>query len=173
MYFLTIVREPSKKPPMNFLAILLTYIYEIDHILFLGTINTYNATINLFHLKSQHMSSMEDKVCSVPAWFDEFIFIISGIVALLFLYLPMEYIDGNPAPTLIFKGQPYTFHAFIVCVLGTSCGSRCSMYLHDRNPKAARIFRYFGCWAMLGSVVVFLWAAAPAGLIRWLASPVS
>jgi hypothetical protein len=135
------------------------------------------------------MSSMEGKVCSVPAqaadsnrdrvrpsihklvrvWYDEIVYTISTFVAVFFLQLPMEDIDGNPAPTIIFKGQPYTFHAFLVSVAGTCCGFNCCMYFRDRNPKAASIFRRLGSGAMLASVVVFLWAAAPAGF-TWLAS---
>lgn len=160
---------------MYFLAILVTYTWIRSNIYIYAT-----PTLNLLYLNSQHMSSMEGKVCSVPddqpeshklllrLCSNEFIFIISGIIALLFMNLPMEYVDGNPAPTFIFKGQPYTFHAFLVCVTGAFCGSVCSMHLHDTNPKAARIFRRFRSGATLSALVIFLWTAAPAAFNFWL-----
>lgn len=95
---------------------------------------------------------------------DELIFILSCLVALLFLHLPMEDLDSNvPVPTFLFKGRPSAFHAFLVGLTGASCGITCSMHLRERSPKASRIFRCFGRGAMAATVGIFLWVAAPSG----------
>ncbi|KAJ4830090.1 hypothetical protein Tsubulata_050353 [Turnera subulata] len=37
--------------------------------------------------------------------------------------LPLEYIDGNPVPTVVFKGHPSIFHAFVISIILAFTGS--------------------------------------------------
>lgn len=101
-------------------------------------------------------------------YLDEVIFTVSCISALLLLQLPMEYIDEKPVPTVIFKGHPSIFHAFLICLMGSCFGSVCSIHLRERKPKVARFYYLFGVASMVLSFAIFLWVVVPASFM-WVA----
>nr|DAD35148.1 TPA_asm: hypothetical protein HUJ06_005788 [Nelumbo nucifera] len=92
---------------------------------------------------------------------EELIYALSFMIVISLIQLPYEYIDGNPIPTVIFKGQPTTFHAFILSLVFSFSGSACAMMLREHYPKAAGYCRRFGLFAFSLAFSVFLWAAIP------------
>ncbi|KAJ6885189.1 hypothetical protein NC652_032014 [Populus alba x Populus x berolinensis] len=70
--------------------------------------------------------------------------------------LPQENIDGNPVPTVIFKGHASIFHAFVISVIFAFTGSFCSLMI-DKKPKVSRFFGYLSVISMASvfSTVVF------------------
>ncbi|GMP53413.1 hypothetical protein CsSME_00018867 [Camellia sinensis var. sinensis] len=66
----------------------------------------------------------------------EFILVASFIITTLLLIIPFEYIDGNPVPTIFFKGLPTTFQAFVVCLVFSFSGSLSALLIHDTSLLA-------------------------------------
>nr|DAD31581.1 TPA_asm: hypothetical protein HUJ06_010432 [Nelumbo nucifera] len=92
---------------------------------------------------------------------EELICALSFMTVVSLIQLPYEYIDGNPIPTIIFGGQPSTFHAFLLSLVFSFSGAACTMMLREDYPKAARYCRRFGIAAFFVAVLIFLWAALP------------
>ncbi|KAL7249888.1 hypothetical protein ACSBR1_011965 [Camellia fascicularis] len=63
----------------------------------------------------------------------EFILVASFTITTLLLIIPFEYIDGNPVPTVFFKGLPTTFQAFVVCLVFSFSGSLSALLIHDTS----------------------------------------
>ncbi|CAK9134055.1 unnamed protein product [Ilex paraguariensis] len=101
--------------------------------------------------------------------YEEHLFAIAYMTIMSLWQLPMEYIDGNYVPTVIFKGQTKTFQTFVFGLTMSVIGSVCAIVLRQRDPTMARYYRLFAVGAMAVAVVFFLWAAVPAAF-WWLAS---
>lgn len=84
------------------------------------------------------------------------ILIITFTTGMFLNLLPQENIDGNPVPTVIFKGHPSIFHAFVISVVFAFTGSFCSLMI-DKKPKVSRFFAYLSVISMASvfSTVVF------------------
>ncbi|KAG6751212.1 hypothetical protein POTOM_045731 [Populus tomentosa] len=70
------------------------------------------------------------------------ILIITFTTGMFLNLLPQENIDGNPVPTVIFKGHASIFHAFVISVIFAFTGSFCSLMI-DKKPKivSSGVFR--------------------------------
>ncbi|KAF9670724.1 hypothetical protein SADUNF_Sadunf13G0098500 [Salix dunnii] len=55
--------------------------------------------------------------------------------------LPQEIIDGNPVPTVIFKGHLSIYRAFVISIIFAFTGSFCSLMI-DRKPEVSRFCGY-------------------------------
>ncbi|TKY69476.1 hypothetical protein E2542_SST05750 [Spatholobus suberectus] len=75
-------------------------------------------------------------------------------VITILLQLPYEYIDNNPVPTVIFKGRPKTFHAFILCIIFAFSGATNALVAFNKS----RFSRFCGYYAMasMASALDFL-----------------
>lgn len=84
------------------------------------------------------------------------ILIITFTTGMFLNLLPQENIDGNPVPTVIFKGHASIFHAFVISVIFAFTGSFCSLMI-DKKPKVSRFFGYLSVisMALVFSTVVF------------------
>ncbi|KAL7232135.1 hypothetical protein ACSBR2_010202 [Camellia fascicularis] len=124
-------------------------------------------------LPSLSLSSEHTTTCHRRHWWwwwggapppgEELVFAMSYMMVTFILQLPMEYIDGNPVPTVIFHGHPTTFHVFVLGLCASFSGSIGTMELRKREPKLARYYRVVAVGAMAVTLAVFLWAAVPAG----------
>ncbi|KAL7249891.1 hypothetical protein ACSBR1_011968 [Camellia fascicularis] len=67
----------------------------------------------------------------------ESIVIASFTIVTVLVILPCEYINGSPVPTLIFKGLPFTFQAFVVSLAFAFAfafaASLSALLIHDHN----------------------------------------
>ncbi|GMH15238.1 hypothetical protein Nepgr_017079 [Nepenthes gracilis] len=71
------------------------------------------------------------------------------------LQLPRELIDGEPVPTVIFKGRPSYFHAFVLLLLCTfSCGF-IAILLRPLHPKVAGYCRCVTLFSLIAAVAIF------------------
>ena len=89
---------------------------------------------------------------------EELVFALSYLMGISLWQFPMEYIDGNPVPTVVFHSNPSTFHAFVVGLCLSFSGSVGALELRKRNPKIAGYYRVFSVGAMAVTVAVLLWA---------------
>ncbi|KAL7218548.1 hypothetical protein ACSBR2_011753 [Camellia fascicularis] len=81
----------------------------------------------------------DSKLSSIPPIHTrvlEFILVASFTITTLLLIIPFEYIDGNPVPTVFFKGLPTTFQAFVVCLVFSFSGSLSALLIHDTSLLA-------------------------------------
>lgn len=99
--------------------------------------------------------------------YEEYVFSVSYVIGMSILYLPKEYIDGNPVPTVIFKGQPKTFHSFLLGLIGAFTCAVSTLYIRAPSPKVAGYYRRFAVFFMAASLLTALWAAGPA---HWILS---
>lgn len=74
-----------------------------------------------------------------------FICFMSGTIVKL---LPCEYIDGNPVPTLIFKGPPSMFHAFVISIVFAFVGAF-STLLTCNKPEYAKYEKFCRCYSLI------------------------
>ncbi|GFY86835.1 hypothetical protein Acr_05g0004740 [Actinidia rufa] len=93
---------------------------------------------------------------------EELVFGLSYLMAISLWQVPMEYIDGNPVPAVVFHGKPTMFHAFVVGLCLSFSGSIGALELRKRSPKVAAYYKVFAIGAMAVTVAVLLWAAVPA-----------
>ncbi|CAL5336173.1 unnamed protein product [Camellia sinensis] len=63
----------------------------------------------------------------------ESIVIASFTIVIVLVILPCEYTNGSPVPTLIFKGLPFTFQAFVVSLAFAFAASLSALLIHDHN----------------------------------------
>ncbi|CAL5336206.1 unnamed protein product [Camellia sinensis] len=68
----------------------------------------------------------------------ESILITSFAIVTVFTILPCEYIDGSPIPTLIFRGRPSTFHAFVAFLVFAFSSSLNALLIHNKPLILAR-----------------------------------
>ncbi|KAL7249886.1 hypothetical protein ACSBR1_011963 [Camellia fascicularis] len=87
----------------------------------------------------------------------ESILVASFTIAIVLLILPCEYIDDSPVPTVIFKGLPSTFHAFVVCLIFSFTGSLSALLIHDTSFLAK--FCEYSSMAFMASALSLLFCA--------------
>lgn len=112
--------------------------------------------------------AVEEKsfLLKLPRWSwrcEEYVFLISYATGMSLWHLPMEKIDGNPVPTIVFKGQPKTFHSFLLGLLGAFTCAVCTIYIRNPSPKLARYYRRFAVFFLALTLLIASWAAGPAG----------
>lgn len=76
----------------------------------------------------------------------------------LILLFPYEQVNGNPVPTVIFKGLPSTFHAFLLSTVMAFSGAFNALMLSANKPKIARFCSYYSMAFMASAVVLLIWA---------------
>ncbi|KAL2349067.1 hypothetical protein Fmac_003067 [Flemingia macrophylla] len=78
-------------------------------------------------------------------------------VITILLQLPYEYIGDNPVPTVIFKGRPRTFHAFITCIIFALSGSTNALVAFNKSTFS-RFCGYYAMVSITSALAVLLWA---------------
>lgn len=86
------------------------------------------------------------------------------VSAYLLLRLPFEKIDGNPAPTIIFKGRPAFFHALILSLDFAFSGATVTICLHSKCPKMGGYFWWLSCTAMVVAAGMMAWCSLALSL---------
>ncbi|XVE91702.1 hypothetical protein REPUB_Repub01dG0033500 [Reevesia pubescens] len=87
----------------------------------------------------------------------ESILFISYTIATILILLPQEYVNGNPVPTIVFKGRPATFHAFIICIIFAFSGAFCALMIPN-NTKIARLCGCYSIASMASALSLLIWA---------------
>ncbi|KAJ9709475.1 hypothetical protein PVL29_001113 [Vitis rotundifolia] len=82
---------------------------------------------------------------------------ISFTVAGFLMVLPSEQIDGNPVPTIIFKGHPSLFHAFLISVSFAFNGAFTALMMENQS-KFARFCGYYSIASMASAISVLMFA---------------
>ncbi|KAJ1412060.1 hypothetical protein SESBI_20700 [Sesbania bispinosa] len=75
----------------------------------------------------------------------------------ILLQLPYEYIDKNPVPTVIFKGRPTTFHAFLICIIFAFSGATNALVAYNKSGFA-RFCGYYSMVSMASALAILFWA---------------
>ncbi|CAK9181619.1 unnamed protein product [Ilex paraguariensis] len=88
-----------------------------------------------------HLVSELHKTSITKASVEELIFGVTFVTAFGLLQLPYQKIDGNPVPTIIFKDNPSSFHAFLLAINFAFTGAVLTVSLRARYPKIARYCR--------------------------------
>nr|KYP48304.1 hypothetical protein KK1_029996 [Cajanus cajan] len=78
-------------------------------------------------------------------------------VITILLQLPYEYIDNNPVPTVIFKGHPRIFHAFIICIIFAFSGSTNALVAFNKSTFS-KFCGYYAMASMASAMAILLWA---------------
>ncbi|GMH15242.1 hypothetical protein Nepgr_017083 [Nepenthes gracilis] len=79
-----------------------------------------------------------------------------GFLSMCFqLQLPFELIDGYPVPTVIFKGRPSYFHAFVVLLMCTFSCSLITFLVRQLRPKLAGYCRLITLFSLIAAVAIF------------------
>ncbi|KAK9279967.1 hypothetical protein L1049_013651 [Liquidambar formosana] len=86
----------------------------------------------------------------------ESILFVSFTTATILILLPYEYIDGNPVPTVIFKGLPSIFHAFVISIMFAFSGA-CNALLIPNKPSIVRFCRYYSLASMASAIALLVW----------------
>ncbi|XAR51600.1 hypothetical protein NMG60_11006272 [Bertholletia excelsa] len=97
---------------------------------------------------------------------EEIVLGLSYLMGTSLFQLPMENINGNPVPTVIFGGRPTIFHAFVIGICASVCGAVGAFELRRRDPKLAGYYRRFAVGAMALTLSVLL-GAALTDAFRW------
>ncbi|KAI8007972.1 hypothetical protein LOK49_LG07G02990 [Camellia lanceoleosa] len=87
----------------------------------------------------------------------ESIMVASFTFTTLLLLLPCDYIDGSPVPTIIFKGLPSTFHAFVVSLIFAFSGALSALLIHDTS-FFAKLCEFSSMASMTSALSLLLWA---------------
>ncbi|RZB91281.1 hypothetical protein D0Y65_023616 [Glycine soja] len=67
-------------------------------------------------------------------------------------WLPYEYIDNNPVPTIVFKGRPRTFHTFIIFIIFAFSGATNALVAFNKSIFS----RLCGYYAMASALAILL-----------------
>ncbi|GMH31203.1 hypothetical protein Nepgr_033046 [Nepenthes gracilis] len=102
---------------------------------------------------------------------EEAITVVAFVSVFLLLKLPMEKIDGNPVPTVIFKDRPPHFHAFVLLLVFSFSGGLMAISLRPLYPKIAVYCRYMAVLSITGAASIFSGLAIVGLLAPRLASP--
>ncbi|KAK7307006.1 hypothetical protein VNO77_39685 [Canavalia gladiata] len=78
------------------------------------------------------------------------------VITILF-QLPYEYINENPVPTIIFKGHPTTFHAFIICIIFALSGATNALVVSNKS-RFSIFCGYYAMASMASAFGILLWA---------------
>ena len=84
-------------------------------------------------------------------------------VITILLQLPYEYIDNNPIPTIVFKGRPRTFHAFITCIIFAFSGATNALVAFNKS-RFSRLCGYYAMASMASALAILLWAVCCTGI---------
>ncbi|CAK7322517.1 unnamed protein product [Dovyalis caffra] len=79
------------------------------------------------------------------------ILIIAFTIGMSLNLLPQENIDGKPVPTVIFKGHPSIFRAFVIAVIFAFTGSFCSLMINNKS-KITWFFGYLSVISMASAL---------------------
>lgn len=85
----------------------------------------------------------------------------------LILLFPFEQVNGNPVPTIIFKGHPSTFHAFLISVVMAFSGAFNALMLATNKPKIAKFCSHYSMAFMASAVVLLIWAVLQT-VLTWM-----
>lgn len=111
-----------------------------------------------FEFKSCKISLKLPQILESEDGILEYIVCISSlIIGSILMLVPYETIDGNPIPTIIFKGLPSEFHAFVVFIIFAFAASYCAI-LMDSKVKFARFCRYYSMFSMASAFAIFICA---------------
>ncbi|CAL5390930.1 unnamed protein product [Camellia sinensis] len=92
----------------------------------------------------------------------ESIVIASFTIVTVLVILPCEYINGSPVPTLIFKGLPFTFQAFVVSLAFAFAASLSALLIHDHNnsflTKLTKLCQFISIGSITSAVSLLLCA---------------
>ncbi|KAI8011687.1 hypothetical protein LOK49_LG06G01098 [Camellia lanceoleosa] len=88
----------------------------------------------------------------------ESILITSFAIVTVFTILPCEYIDGSPIPTLIFRGRPSTFHAFVAFLVFAFSSSLNALLIHNKSLILAKFCQCISIASMISALSLLLWA---------------
>ncbi|CAL5390944.1 unnamed protein product [Camellia sinensis] len=88
----------------------------------------------------------------------ELIIIASFAIVTVFIILPCEYIDGSPTPTLIFKGRPSTFHAFVAFLVFAFSSSLNKLLIHNKPLILTKFCQCIAIASMMSALSLLLWA---------------
>ncbi|KAL7218535.1 hypothetical protein ACSBR2_011740 [Camellia fascicularis] len=87
----------------------------------------------------------------------ESILVASFTITTLLIILPSEFINGSPVPSLIFKGLPSAFHAFVVCLVFAFSGAFSALLIHDTS-FIAKFSKYSSMASMTSALALLIWA---------------
>ena len=85
------------------------------------------------------------------------ILFISFSIATSLMVVPSEQIDGNPVPTIIFKGHPSIFHAFVILVSFAFNGALTALMMENQS-KIARFCGYYSIASMASAMSLLVFA---------------
>ncbi|GFY87258.1 hypothetical protein Acr_05g0008970 [Actinidia rufa] len=85
------------------------------------------------------------------------LFLTTALAAVLPL-IPYEHAGRHRVPKVIFKGQPSTFHVFIVSIMFAFSGAFSALFIH-KKPNIARLCRYYSMVAMASAIVFTICAS--------------
>ncbi|KAI8010361.1 hypothetical protein LOK49_LG06G01002 [Camellia lanceoleosa] len=89
----------------------------------------------------------------------ESIVIASFTIVTALVILPCEYINGSPVPTLIFKGLPFTFQAFVVSLAIAIAASLSALLIHDHNNSfLTKLCRFISIGSITSALSLLLCA---------------
>ncbi|KAI4314031.1 hypothetical protein L6164_026974 [Bauhinia variegata] len=75
----------------------------------------------------------------------------------MLLQLPYEKIDDNPVPTVIFKGRPTTFQAFLLCIIFAFFGATHAITRSNKGTSA-KFCGYYAMVSMASALAILSWA---------------
>ncbi|KAH7516170.1 hypothetical protein FEM48_Zijuj10G0107100 [Ziziphus jujuba var. spinosa] len=102
-------------------------------------------------------------VCTTPRASEIQITVLESILYVCFstvttlLLVPYELINGTPVPTVLFKGLPSTFHAFIISIVLAFSGAFSALLIPNK-PIVAR----FSMASMASALLIVMWAMSQA-----------
>ena len=109
-----------------------------------------------------HLVSELHKTSITKASVEELIFGVTFVTAFGLLQLPYQKIDGNPIPTIIFKDNPSSFHAFLLAINFAFTGAVLTVSLRAGYPKIARYCRQLAVVCVTAAAGIIFWAALPS-----------
>ncbi|XVF85713.1 hypothetical protein PTKIN_Ptkin17bG0139300 [Pterospermum kingtungense] len=113
-------------------------------------------TFNPHHVSSTEMLSGLEIQTTIL----ESIKFISFTIATILILLPHEYVNGNPVPTIVFKGHPATFHAFTICIIFAFSGAFCALLMVPKNPIITRLCGCYSIASMASALCLFIGAVS-------------
>ncbi|GAB4840190.1 hypothetical protein Ancab_020955 [Ancistrocladus abbreviatus] len=123
------------------------------HLSLLQNAKTFRATVETLQSAKMKQFTTYQKISSTicnsysfithESFIEEAISKLAFLTVIMLLQLPFERIDGNLVPTVIFKGRPFYFQAFVVALCFAFCGGPVTVSLREDHPKVARYYRRF------------------------------
>lgn len=122
-----------------------------------------NSCIQGMHAVQDHITkdSDEQKLETRPPGFitiTQLILFVSFTTATVVIQGPHEYINGVPIPTLLFKGLPSTFYAFIISIILAFSGAFSTLIMFRQMENFARITGYCSIISLASAMALLIWA---------------